>query len=266
MRVAQPPRSMPAEAPPATRCLRIATWNIHAGIGRDRRYDPGRIIAVLQELHADIIALQEVASLTEHGEFLSQVRSALGVHVAVGRTLTRRAGDYGNALLSRFPIKVTANIDLTIGTHEPRGAIDARIDVEGRELRVLSTHLGLRPAERRKQVRRILTALDDDMHSPVVLMGDVNEWYLWGRPVRWLHSRLRATPAPATYPAQRPVFALDRIWVRPVQYLRAVTVHRSALAHVASDHLPLKAEYLMGATPDSTSNGVGHDDARQGNA
>jgi endonuclease/exonuclease/phosphatase family metal-dependent hydrolase len=255
---------MPAESAPSARCLRLATWNIHAGIGRDRRYDPGRIIAVLQELHADIVALQEVAPLTEHGEFLSQVRSALGVHVAVGRTLTRRAGEYGNALLSRFPFKETANIDLTVGKHEPRGAIDARIDVDGRELRVLSTHLGLRPAERRKQVRKILAALDTDAHSPVVLMGDVNEWYLWGRPVRWLHARFRATPAPATYPAQRPVFALDRIWVRPVQYLRAVSVHRSALAHVASDHLPLKAEYAMSVTSGTTSNGRTHDDAGQG--
>jgi len=256
---------MPAEAAPAARCLRLATWNIHGGIGRDRRYDPGRIIAVLQELRADIIALQEVASLAVHGEFLGQVRSALDVHVVVGRTLTRRAADYGNALLSRFPVKETSNIDLTVGSHEPRGAIDARLDVEGRELRVMSTHLGLRPAERRKQVHRILCALDSDAHGPVVLMGDVNEWYLWGRPVRWLHARFRSTPAPATYPAQRPVFALDRIWARPVQYLRGVAVHRSALAHVASDHLPLKAEYAMNVTANTKSSGELHDGARQGN-
>jgi endonuclease/exonuclease/phosphatase family metal-dependent hydrolase len=236
---------MPAESAPDG-CLRLATWNIHAGIGRDRRYDPGRIIAVLLELRADIIALQEVASLTEHGEFLGLLRTALAVHVVAGRTLTRHAGEYGNALLSRFPVKESGNIDLTIGSHEPRGAIDARVDVGGRELRVLSTHLGLRPAERRKQVRRILAAVDADAHDPVVLMGDVNEWYLWGRPVRWLHAHFRATPAPATFPAQRPVFALDRIWARPAQCLREVAVHRSALAHVASDHLPLKAVYSMG--------------------
>ena len=60
------------------------------------------------------------------------------------------------------------------------------------KLRVLSTHLGLRPAERRKQVRRILSALDADAQSPVILMGDVNEWYLWGRPVRWLRAHFRA--------------------------------------------------------------------------
>ena len=237
---------MPADAAPAVRCLRIATWNIHAGVGRDRRYDPGRIIAVLLELRADIIALQEVASLAAHGEFLGQIRSALAVHVVTGRTLTRHAADYGNALLTRFPIMESGNIDLTVGTLEPRGAIDARLDVDGHELRVLSTHLGLRPAERRKQVRRILSALDADAQSPVILMGDVNEWYLWGRPVRWLRAHFRAAPAPATFPAQRPVFALDRIWVRPARCLRDVTVHRSALAHVASDHLPLKAVYSLG--------------------
>src|SRR5215204_3887078 len=116
-------RSMPVEGSPAARCLRIATWNIHAGIGRDRRYDPFRIIAVLLELHADIIALQEVASLAEHSEFLAQMRAMLGVHVVVGRTLTRHAAEYGNALLTRFPVKEIANIDLTVGGHEPRGAI-----------------------------------------------------------------------------------------------------------------------------------------------
>ena len=239
---------MPADAAPAARCLRLATWNIHAGVGRDRRYDPGRIIAVLHELRADIIALQEVASLAAHGEFLGQIRSALGVHVVTGRTLTRHAADYGNALLSRFPVMETGNIDLTVGTHEPRGAIDARIDVDGRELRVLSTHLGLRPAERRKQVRRILSALDADAQSPVILMGDVNEWYLWGRPVRWLRAHFRADAGARDLSCPAAGLRVGPHLGASGTCLRDVTVHRSALAHVASDHLPLKAVYSMGVT------------------
>jgi endonuclease/exonuclease/phosphatase family metal-dependent hydrolase len=72
-------------------------------------------------------------------------------------------------------------------------------------------------------------------------MGDLNEWFLWGRPLRWLHVQFRRTPAPATFPARLPVFALDRFWVRPRVLLDHLVVHSSPLARAASDHLPLVA-------------------------
>ena len=79
--------------------------------------------------------------------------------------------------------------------------------------------------------------------APTLLMGDLNEWYLWGRPLRWLHSHFRERPmAPPTFPARRPVFALDRIWVAPAGSLRRLQRHTSPLARIASDHLPLVAE------------------------
>ena len=84
---------------------------------------------------------------------------------------------------------------------------------------------------------------------PTVLMGDVNEWFLWGRPLRWLHRHFQQTPAPATFPARWPVFALDRIWVEPRQALRRVSVHDSATARVASDHLPITATINFSAGP-----------------
>ena len=225
--------------------LRVATWNIHSGIGCDGRYDAGRIIAVLQELQADIIALQEVASLSLHGEFLAQVQAALPLEVVAGPTRTRDGSDYGNALLSRYPVTRRANIDLTVHHHERRGAIDACLDVAGRPLRIMSTHLGLRPYERRWQVRKLLEILDSNPHEPTILMGDVNEWYLWGRPLRWLHARFHTPPAPPTFPSRRPMFALDRIWVHPEAYLRSLAPHRSVLARIASDHLPLVAEIRL---------------------
>ncbi len=228
---------------PAALALRVATWNIHSGVGRDGRYDAARIIAVLRELRADVIALQEVASLAEHGEFLTQVRAALGMTIAAGPT--HREGQYGNALLSRHAQTAVARLDLAFRRHEPRGAIDATLDIRGRTVRIVTTHLGLRPAERRDQVRRLLAAIDAGQPSPVILMGDVNEWFLWGRPARWLHRDFHARPAPPTFPAWRPVLALDRIWVRPAHFLRRLTPHRSALASVASDHLPLVADVVL---------------------
>jgi hypothetical protein len=82
------------------------------------------------------------------------------------------------------------------------------------------------------------TAID----APTVLAGDVNEWFLWGRPLRWLHDHFSATPAPRTFPAGRPMFALDRVWVRPRSYLLSVRAHASELSRLASDHLPIVAQ------------------------
>ena len=93
------------------------------------------------------------------------------------------------------------------------------------------------------QVRRLLDAIDaTDVGAPTVLAGDVNEWFLWGRPLRWLHDHFSATPAPRTFPAGRPLFALDRIWVRPRSYLQDVRAHASELSSRASDHLPIVAQ------------------------
>ena len=219
--------------------VRLATWNIHGGVGLDGQYNAARVIAVLRELHADVVALQEVASLSLHAGFLRHVSEALGVRIVVGRTLTRRGIDYGNALLSRFPVISDTSIELSVALHEPRNAIDARLDVHGCKLRVVATHLGLRPAERREQVQRILRTIDAAPQQVTVLMGDLNEWYLWGRPLRWLRARFRATPAPATFPTRRPVLALDRIWAYPSASLAGVRTHRSALTRYASDHLPV---------------------------
>lgn len=200
-------------------------------------------MAVLREIDADVIALQEVAPLALEDGLLRQARDELGMHVAPSRTLRRHDADYGNALLSRFPLRQVTSIDLSVGAREPRCAIDARVDVEGHELRVVATHLGLKPSERRMQVQRILAAFEHAPLGPAVVMGDVNEWYLWGRPLRWLHQRFAVTRAPATFPARRPMLKLDRIWAHPAPALSGLAVHASRLARVASDHLPLVARF-----------------------
>lgn len=227
--------------------LRVATWNLHGGIGGDGRYDGERVIGVLSELDADLVALQEVPSLAMHAELMRGIQTRLGVHIAMGRTLTRRDADFGNALLSRFPIVGQMNVDLTVAPHEPRNAIDAVVDATGSMVRVLATHLGLRPAERRIQVQRILSTVDASAETPTLLMGDINEWYLWGRPLRWLRARFRGAPAPATFPSRMPLLALDRIWSHPPGELHDVRVHRTPLAQAASDHLPLVGHFALPA-------------------
>ena len=227
--------------------LRAATWNIHGAVGADRRYAPERIVAVLNEMNADIIALQEVASRETHGDFLANVKRATHYNVVAGYLQQRRGTDFGNAVLSRYPILGVERLDLAVHRYEPRGALDVTVDI-GRALpfRVMAVHLGLRPGERREQVRRILAKVERDNPHPTLLLGDVNEWYLWGRPLRWLHSHFRHVPAaPATFPARRPVLALDRIWVTPAGSLRRLARHATPLARIASDHLPLTAEIVV---------------------
>ncbi len=222
--------------------LRLATYNIHGAIGTDGRRDPARIARVLEELDAEAIALQEVESQQGHPGVLELLASATAMRAVAGPTMLKPDRTYGNALLTRCEIVAVQRVDLSVPAREPRGAIDVGLTCHGTTLRILATHLGLRPAERRRQIRSLLARLHADDSIPTVLMGDLNEWFLWGRPLRWLHRFFRQTPSPATFPSRFPMFALDRLWVAPRDRLHRLYVHASPLARRASDHLPLVAE------------------------
>lgn len=228
-----------------THKLKLASYNIHGAVGRDGRCIPKRIVEVLAELDADIVALQEVESATSGFDMLGYLRTETGMHALHGPTLLRPDTEYGNGLLTRYPIADSRRIELSVAGHEPRGAIDAEINVDGALLRVVATHLGLTPSERRKQIQRLLAAFESDRPLATVLMGDINEWFLWGRPLRWLHRQFEPTRACATFPAWCPVFALDRIWAHPGSLLQRVGVWSSPCARIASDHLPITAELQL---------------------
>jgi endonuclease/exonuclease/phosphatase family metal-dependent hydrolase len=222
--------------------LTLATYNIHAGIGMDGRFRPERIRQVLGELDADVVALQEVEHHEVGGvDLLDYLAAETGCTCIAGPTLQRGTHHYGNALLTRLPVLSVERIDLSWLTSEPRGALDIVLDWYGLSLHVVATHLGLKPGERRHQVRHLLNLFDGDTADVSVLMGDLNEWFLWGRILRWLHAGFQPTPAHATFPARWPLFALDRLWVRPRDRLVTLAVHQSEIARRASDHLPLKA-------------------------
>lgn len=228
---------------PGGRTLRLASYNIHAGIGRDRRFDAARIARVIGETGADVVALQEV----EHHrvgqlDLLDYLGQACGMATLAGPTLMRETRDYGNGLLTRLPVLGVRRVDLSRGGREPRGALDVVLDCAGRRVRVIATHLGLKPLERRQQTQALLALLEDGDEDVSVLAGDFNEWLLWGRPLRWLHRHFAPVPHRRTWPAGLPLFALDRVWVAPQGALRSLRAHRSALARQASDHLPLVAE------------------------
>ena len=220
----------------------LASYNIHGFIGRDKRFDPDRILQVLDELQADIVALQEFETVRDGGlDLLDYLCDKTGLTGIAGPTLLREISRFGNAILCRQEVVDYRRIDLSIPKREPRGALEIEVKYKGMILQVVATHLGLKPAERRLQIGSILDLFRSDPKQPAVLLGDLNEWFLWGRPLRWLHAYFQETPALATFPAGFPLFALDRIWVRPRDALVSIEVHNTQLARIASDHLPIKA-------------------------
>lgn len=223
--------------------LQVASYNIHRGYGRDGRYDPDRILRVLKEMDADIVALQEVDF---PGEDPDQILTWLAVKLRMtaigGPVRISKAGKYGNALLTRFPVRKVRRWDLSVGRYEPRGALAADLLCHGSIIHVVTTHLGLWPKERPQQATRLLEFLNVKREELTILMGDVNEWRGWGKSLRVLRRVFGSPPSPPTFPTVWPILALDRIWVSPPQALRAVHAHRSSQSLTASDHLPVKAE------------------------
>jgi endonuclease/exonuclease/phosphatase family metal-dependent hydrolase len=232
---------------PQSKTLTITTYNVHRCIGRDRRYDPERILSVLQDLDSDVLALQELQWQPEDAlHLLNDFSQRLGYSAVAGPTLIDKTGHYGNAILSRLPSQNVRRIDISVPGREPRGAIDVRFQARQETLRVIGTHLGLQPSERRRQIQHLLACIDGQQTTATVLMGDLNEWFLWGRPLRWLRAFFEAAPAPPTFPSSFPVFSLDRIWVSPRHRLRTLKVHDKPPAREASDHLPLCATIELG--------------------
>jgi len=225
------------------RCT-AASYNIHRCIGQDGRHDPERVARVIEELDTDVIGLQEVesrfgGSLDIHQ--LNYLAEETGFYAVAGSTVLRPDSHYGNALLTRHLIREVRTFDVSVPDREPRGILDVDIDVHGQALRVLVTHLGLGSRERSYQTKLLLEAVAAHRDEPVIVLSDFNEWFPWRTSLRWMHARLGRLPALNTFPAFLPVMALDRIWVAPRRNFVSLAVHRSRLARIASDHLPLRA-------------------------
>jgi endonuclease/exonuclease/phosphatase family metal-dependent hydrolase len=217
-------------------CLRIASYNVHGCRGTDGKKDAQRIVQVIEELGCDTIGLQEVDYRLDY------IAQKLGMQAIPGLTLARHDGPFGNALLTRRKVLDVRRVGFTYSRREPRNALDVDLEVNGETVRVIVTHLGLWPAERRYQVKKILELVRaTPSYERVIVLGDINEWLPLGRPLRWMNALFGRCPAERSFPSRWPVVALDRVWVRPRHALLALKAHRTPLAALASDHLPVKA-------------------------
>jgi endonuclease/exonuclease/phosphatase family metal-dependent hydrolase len=223
------------------RPLIVATYNIHKGRGLDQRLDLRRIGEVLGELQADLVGLQEVF----HGQAEVLARS-LDMRLVMGITAVRADGPYGNAVLTRLPVRDAHTFDLTRRRREPRGGIRVDLAVAGHTLHVFNVHLGLSLRERAEQVDLLVRehVLAERRDGPRVLVGDLNEWFP-GPVGRTLRREFHGVRLRRTHPAPLPLFALDRIYWDRDLHGEHVGVHRSPLARLASDHLPLVARLRL---------------------
>jgi endonuclease/exonuclease/phosphatase family metal-dependent hydrolase len=235
--------------------LVIASYNIHRGVGLDRRLDLARIADVIAETEADVVGLQEVIRQDgrDEADQAAFLATRLGMELVMGETRAYGQGTYGNAVLTRLPVKGSARCDLSWGTREARGCLRVDVAMAGSTLHVFNCHLGLKLRERRRQLDLLggFIAASHELPGPRVLMGDFNEWH-FGPITRGLRReftspmrRLRRT-----HPSWFPLFKLDRIYWDMALEGRQFQPHRSRLARVASDHLPVVCTLTLRAPAD----------------
>ena len=223
------------------------TWNINGALGRNPRFDLARVVDYVRRHSPDIVALQEIDSRRARAVGMANpfdvLRDALGKHGAHAHAISTADGDYGQALISRWPLAASSVHDLSYPEREPRRAIGADVATPTGMLRVIATHLGLSVRERRAQAQVLLDLLGP-LDRPLVVMGDFNDWFWPGSVRKALSREFPGRSRHRTFPASWPMLRLDRIYVSPAVRLAASRTDRSAKA--LSDHLPVIADIEIG--------------------
>lgn len=238
--------------------FRIAAYNIHKCRGFDMRIVPSRILAVLQELDADILCLQEVMNgpsgppqYDQAGQFQ---RAFPSYACAFGSNRIYRGCAYGNLILSRLPMHSPRNHDLSRPRREPRGVLQVTIQPpRGPAIHLFNVHLGTGHMERRYQARKLMNTevlQQPGRTGPRLVLGDFNEW-TQGLTTRLLSDEFQTfrprhvARIPKTFPGMLPLLTLDHCYYEPPLNLEATHLWRSRKALFASDHLPLIAEFSI---------------------
>lgn len=228
--------------------LKFASYNIHKSVGLDGRRDPERILAILHEIDADVVAIQEA------DRRFGQRPTTLPRHlleewhwqVAPVALRPMSIGWHGNALLVRRGIDILDAEALHLPTLEPRGAVRVDLGVEGKRFRAVGMHLDLSGLRRRHQVQAVLRHIGEcEGDCPTVLMGDLNEWSPRGGCLRDFDGGWQILAPGRSFPTRQPVAQLDRIVASPDWSCEDHGVHHSALSARGSDHLPVWARLTL---------------------
>ena len=227
--------------------FRVATYNVHKCKGIDWRTDPRRIAEVIREFDPDVLALQEVFDFQNEA-----IAQQTGLQFVFGAARNHSGQPYGNAVLTRLPVVESETYDVTTRAREPRKALRAALTLTSSAvLHFFCVHLGTSYFERREQARLLLS--DDILGQPSwrgsrIVAGDFNEWTR-GLATRMLSGHLQSADIAMhlrrrkTYPGLLPLLHLDHIYYDEKFQLRGMHLHRTRKALLASDHLPLVADF-----------------------
>jgi len=225
--------------------LKVASYNIRKAVGLDWRRRPQRVLSVLVEIDADIIALQEVDR--RFGSRIAaldpeMIEAETGYRAIRFSDRPQSLGHHGNVILARRSIEIAGARPIVLPHLEPRGAAVADLDCGGRLVRVVGMHLGLTRKWRQLQTQAIVGELYTlESNLPTILMGDLNEPDLKSGVLRAFEQRHRIATCGPSFHASMPVFSLDRIIVTEDIEIAEAGVHHSRLSREASDHLPIWA-------------------------
>jgi endonuclease/exonuclease/phosphatase family metal-dependent hydrolase len=241
---------------------RIVTYNVHRCVGNDRRLDVARVAAVLAELNPDIVALQELdvgrrrtGGVDQAHEIAQRLDMACHFHAALQVEEER----YGDAILTAYPERLV-KVGPLPGYHrmrslEPRGALWVEVEIDGRPVQIINTHLGLVPREQQIQAAHLAGPAwleHPDCRWPAILLGDFNATASslvyrtltqQLKPARRLAARKQPT---STFPSPLPVLRIDHLFVSPGIDVQDVSAPFDPLTRVASDHLPLVMDFELG--------------------
>ena len=229
--------------------IKVASYNIRKGLGTDRIRNPERILTVLREIDADVVALQEADRrfgrraailsanhLADHSPWKS---------VPLGAR-PHSSGWHCNVLLVRKDATVLDCEAIHLPTLEPRGAVMADLRINGTAVRVIGMHLDLSGLMRRRQADAILAHIDASTQQlPTVMMGDLNEWTRHSGCLKDFGKRFRIAATGPSFHARRPVGRLDRIMASPDLTITDCGVHITHASRAASDHLPIWATVAL---------------------
>jgi len=239
-----------AALPPLSKTLRVMTYNIHVGVGMDKKLDLPRVAGVINEQHPDLVGLQEVdrgVTRTQRIDEIVELAKLTRMDYAFAFNLHYQGGQYGVAILSRFPIRATDHrLFQNTREVERRGFIRAEVLVDGRVLNFVTTHLDYQYDDGRLfETQQLLSALKD-VRGPLLVVGDFNDIPA-GRAYQlmryqfddaWIESR--GTEAGFSYPTDKPSKRIDYIFFRSTDRVR--TKRAWIVDTQASDHVPVVAD------------------------
>jgi len=230
--------------------LRVMTYNIHVGVGMDKKLDLQRIAEVISREHPDLVGLQEVdrgVKRTEEKDEIAELAKLTRMDYVFAHNLDYQGGQYGVAILSRFLIQKTDHQKYqNTREAERRGMIRVEVEVESRTINFVTTHLDYQYADGRLFETEQLLKFLDPVNSPLIVVGDFNEepggdaYKLMTTKFEDAWTRSRTKGAGLSYPADKPVKRIDYIFCRASDHLRVKKI--VVVNTLASDHLPVVAE------------------------